>query len=133
MAKGGAVDRESVQDWLDRYVAAWRSYEPEAIGDLFAEDATYRFHAWDDPVAGREAIVANWLEDPDESGSWSASYEPFAVEGDRAVAVGWTNYLADDRRTIERTFYNVWLLRFDDEGRCKEFIESYMEAPVEQA
>jgi len=30
--------------WLDDYVAAWRSYDPEAIGALFSEDAEYRYH-----------------------------------------------------------------------------------------
>ena len=126
------MDRESVQQWLDRYVAAWRSYDPEGIGDLFAEVASYRYHPWDEPVVGRDAIVANWLEDPDEPDSWTARYEPFAVEGNRAVTTGWTSYYAEDRRTVERTYYNVWQLVFDEDGRCKEFTEAYMEAPKDQ-
>ena len=32
------MTRDDVQRWLDRYVEAWRSYDPDAIGDLFAED-----------------------------------------------------------------------------------------------
>ena len=34
----------------------------EAIGDLFGDDAEYRYHPWDEPVIGRDAIVADWLE-----------------------------------------------------------------------
>ena len=73
------MDEAAVRNWLERYVEAWRSYDPSDIGDLFAVDAVYRYHAWDegDEVdRGREAIVASWLEDKDDRDSWSASYEP---------------------------------------------------------
>ena len=32
--------------------------------------------------------MTSWLEEPDRRTSWEAQYEPYAVEGDRAVAVG---------------------------------------------
>ena len=38
------------------------------------------------PVEGREAIVASWLEDPDPPGSFEASYEPLAIDGEIHVA-----------------------------------------------
>lgn len=31
------MTHDDVQDWLDRYVVAWRTYDPAAIGELFAE------------------------------------------------------------------------------------------------
>jgi hypothetical protein len=37
------VQREAVAAWLDAYVAAWRSYDPDAIGALFSKDATYAY------------------------------------------------------------------------------------------
>ena len=83
---------------------------------------------------GRAAVVASWLEDPDEPGSWQADYEPLAVEGDVFVAHGRTRYLTDDRREVDREFANVFVCRFDDDGRCREFTEYYMrrqpEAPT---
>src|ERR671914_328363 len=122
------MDRDSVQAWLDRYVAAWRSYDPAAIGDLFSEDATYRYHPWDegdDVPRGRDAIVSDWVEPEgqasqrDEPGSWEAQYEPYAVDGSRAVAVGWSRYFTDATGSAERTLYhNAYLLEFDDDGRC---------------
>ena len=33
------MDTSAVQDWLDRYVAAWRANQPEAIEALFTADA----------------------------------------------------------------------------------------------
>src|SRR3954451_17695436 len=32
-----------VQAWLDAYVAAWRSYERDAIVALFTDDVSYRY------------------------------------------------------------------------------------------
>jgi ketosteroid isomerase-like protein len=121
------MTRDDVQRWLDAYLDAWRTYDPVAIGELFAADATYAFQPYRDPLRGREAIVENWLESPDAPGSWTASFEPHAVEDERAAAVGTVRYLeADRQRTI---YFNVWLLRFDADGRCADFVEYWREPP----
>ena len=52
------MTHDDVQGWLDRYVAAWDTYDPAAIGDLFADEAEYRYQPWAEPVVGRDAIVA---------------------------------------------------------------------------
>jgi hypothetical protein len=125
------MKHEQVQAWLDRYVEAWRTYDESQIGELFSQDATYRYHPYDsgeDVVHGREAIVASWLENRDAPGSWEARYEPYAVDGDRAVATGSSRYAASGDKP-ERTFWNCYLLRFDAEGRCAEFTEFYMLQP----
>ena len=106
--------------WLDAYIEAWRSYDPDAIGNLFSEDAEYRYRPWDEPVRGRAAIVASWREDQDEPASWEASYEPWAVDGDRVVATGISRYPHE-----QRTYHNVFLCRFDADGRCREFTEVF--------
>ena len=123
------VDEAAVTQWLARYVDAWRAYDTDEVGALFSDDATYRYHPWDEGaeiVQGRPAIIASWLEEPDAAGSWSAEYQAWAVDGERAVAVGATRYLAADGTTVEREFHNVFLLRFDSDGRCSEFTELYM-------
>ena len=117
------MTRERLQAWLDAYVAAWHSYDRDTIADLFAADATYRYHPYDDPEQGRDAIIEDWLEDPDEPGSWEARYEPLLVEGDRAVATGETRY------SDGQTFSNLFVLEFDGEGRCRSFTEWFMEQP----
>src|SRR3712207_7733197 len=92
------MDREGVQDWLDRYVAAWQSYDEAASGELFSEDVEYRYHPADEPVRGRDDVVKAWVapegsaSSRDEPGTWRAEYEPYAVDGDRAVAVGRSDY-----------------------------------------
>jgi ketosteroid isomerase-like protein len=123
------VDHATFQRWLDDYIEAWTTYDDEAIGELFSEDASYRYHPWDtgdEVVDGRAAIVASWLGDRDEPGSWVAEYRSWAIDGDRAVAAGVSRYLAADGATIEREYHNVFLCRFDDNGRCAEFTEFFM-------
>lgn len=122
------MDRESVQLWLDRYIDAWRTYDPSKIGELFSEDAVYLYSPWDEdrPLRGREAIVADWLEEPNEAGSWEARYVPVVVEGTVGIAQGRTRYFRSDG-TIEREFDNIFVLHFDEAGRCERFTEWYMQ------
>ena len=42
------------------------------------------------------------------------------------VAHGRTRYLTDDRAGVDREFANIFVCRFDAEGRCREFTEYYM-------
>jgi hypothetical protein len=125
------MTRDDVQRWLDRYVEAWRTYDRSTIGELFAADATYRYHAYDEPIVGRDAIVEDWVGEQDAPGSWEARYEPYAIDGDRAVAIGTSRYLNPDG-SERTTYYNCWTLRFDDEGRCTDFVE-YFNEPRPQA
>jgi SnoaL-like domain len=118
------MTREGVQAWLDAYVAAWRSYDPVEIGALFSDAAEYRYHPYDEPLRGRQAIVDDWLGDRDEPGSWEARYEVQVVDGDKAVATGETRY------TSGRTFSNVYVLEFDGDGACRSFTEWYIEHPA---
>lgn len=122
------MTHDEVQAWLDAYVDAWRTYDPAAIPALFTEDATYAYHPWDEDEAliqGRDAIVTDWLGEQDPPGSWEAHYEPLLVEGERAVATGTTRY-ADGK-----FYWNLFVLRFGEDGRCAEFVEWFMVRPPE--
>ncbi|MCI0712112.1 MAG: nuclear transport factor 2 family protein [Chloroflexi bacterium] len=121
------INHATVAEWLKAYVDAWTTYDPEAIGRLFSDDAIYSIHPFDEePVRGREAIVADWLEYPDAPGTYAAHYEPIAVDGNIAVTNGRTRYFEADGKTLERIFDNIFVLRFNDEGQCVEFREWYM-------
>ncbi len=124
------MTHDSLQAWLDRYVAAWRTYDADQIGALFSADARYCYHPFDeqDPVRGRAAIVANWLEDPDVAGSWDAHYVPITVEGDIGVAQGRTRYFRPDG-TLDREFANLFVVHVDAAGQCTQFTEWYMQRP----
>jgi ketosteroid isomerase-like protein len=119
------VEEAAFQRWLTSYVDAWGTYDAAAIGDLFSEDVEYRYHPWDEPVRGRAALVENWLADRDEPDTWSAEYRPWLVAGHDAVAVGVSRYFTPDG-TVDREYHNVFLCRFDRDGRCREFTEIFL-------
>jgi hypothetical protein len=126
------VDEQGVAAWLDGYTQAWGSYDPEKIGALFSEDAVYSYNPFDEPVRGREAIVASWLEDRDDPGTYEGGYRPVLVAGDQAVARGYSRYL-DTNGTVADEYDNLFLLRFDADGRCQEYREWYMQKPKPDA
>jgi hypothetical protein len=129
--------RNDVDRWLTKYVVAWKTYDREQIESLFAEDIRYRFHPYDDPVVGRNAVVAAWLGEGDAAGAstrderdtYHATYATIAVDGNVAIAVGVTTYLAYAGGPIDRVFDNCFVMRFDDGVRCCEFSEWFMLRP----
>ncbi|MBI3750601.1 MAG: nuclear transport factor 2 family protein [Chloroflexi bacterium] len=129
-----SITHAEVRAWLDRYVEAWQSYDRAAVEALFAEDAEYRYHPWDEPVRGRDAIVHDWLnpggsaDGRDKPGTWSAYYEPYVGNGNRAVAIGESIYYADASQSNElRHYWNIWTIEFDEAGRCTSFVEYFMQ------
>lgn len=122
------MTQDEVQAWLDGYIAAWRSNSAEDVGRLFTEDAIYRTRPWDSEehsISGRDAIVASWLERPDDPDTWDAEYHPYVVQGNRAVGVGWSRYHATDSAP-EAMYHNAFLLEFSDDGVCSSYREFYM-------
>ena len=119
------MTRDDFAAWLEAYVAAWRSNDAADIGRLFSEDVTYSYRAGTEVVQGRDAVVASWLEDPDDPASWEAHYEPLAIDDDVHVAVGWSRYLQPDG-SLRDEYSNVFVCRFDAAGRCSAFTEWWM-------
>jgi SnoaL-like domain len=124
------TDPTVVAEWLAAYIEAWRSYDREAIGALFSEEARYRYHPFDEWIRGREAIVESWFDEPDEPGTYDAAYEPVAVEDDVAVATGSSTYTRADG-SVRAVYDNCFVMRFDGDGRCLEFTEWFIERPAE--
>jgi hypothetical protein len=131
------MDRVDVDEWLDAYVAAWKSYDREEIAALFGADVAYRYHPYDEPVRGRDAVVSSWLgeDEPegastrDPEGTYDATYRVVALDGDVAVATGTSTYLTSPGGPIDKVFDNCFVMRFDAAGRCREFTEWYIRRP----
>lgn len=131
------MDRDAAQSWLDRYVGAWLSYDRDEIAGLFSEDVAYRYHPYDEPIVGRDAVVASWLGEGapdgastrDAPGTYEAEYHPVAVDGDTVVATGSSRYRETADGPIVKAYDNCFVMRFDAEGQCREFTEYYLRRP----
>ena len=126
------TDLAALGDWLDRYIAAWRTNDADTIGALFTDDTTYRYNPFDETLVGRDAIVRSWLENPDAPDSWTMTCEPLAVNGDLAVARCLTVYAPTDTAP-EAAYSNIFVLRLTDDGRASDFTEWWMKRRDESA
>jgi hypothetical protein len=132
------LQRSDVVRWLTAYVEAWKTYDRDRIGALFSEDVRYRYHPYDDPIEGRGPVVESWLGEGDHEGAsvrdrpgtYDASYEPVAVDGDTAVAVGTSSYAREPGGPIVAVYDNCFVIRFDADGHCREFTEWYVKRPA---
>src|SRR5215207_8984480 len=116
-----SIDIDQVRRWVDDYLTARASNDPDDIRDLFTPTATYRTRPFAPPKTGSEAIIADWIERKDESGTWTAQLEPLLVHDDMAIVTGTVDYTDGD------LFSNLWVIRFGDDGRVAEFTEWWMD------
>lgn len=117
---GKPVEREHVEHWLRGYESAWRTAGTAALAELFAAKARYRPAPYERPVAGLDAIAELWeaeRDTPDEV--FSMTNDVVAVEGDVAVARIAVAY----GDPVVQEYRDLWVIRFDDRGRCVEFEE----------
>ena len=134
------MEKDDVDRWLAAYVEAWKTYDRAQIAALFADDVSYRYHPYDEPVRGRDAVVETWLgggDDPDpaprdEAGTYDAGYRAIAVDDDIAVAIGTSSYSPTPGAAPDKVFHNCFVMRFDSGGRCREFTEWYIQQPESQ-
>ena len=118
------MDPQTVERWMQGYIKAWSSNDPDDIAALFTEDATYYTAPHRQPWRGRAAIVEGWVDRKDQQGQWDFRHELLATAEDVAFVRGWTTY--HDQETPN--YSNLWVLRLTEDGRCAEFTEWWMDA-----
>lgn len=114
------MDRDAVRAWVTAYERAWRTPGTDALPDLFADDAIYVISPWAAPIVGQAALAEFWeagRDGPDEP--FTMTSDPVAVEGDTAVVRVEVEYERDD----PARWRDLWVVRFDDSGRCVHFEE----------
>jgi len=120
------MDRADVERWVRGYEKAWASNDPEEIGSLFTDDATYRFHPWDEPLRGRDAIIAQWIQNKDQPQDYRFAFEVLGLDGNLAFVLGETEYVIDPPAA---TYDNLWVIRLAPDGRAEDFTEWFMKRP----
>ena len=115
-----------IDEWAERYRRAWEDADDEAVGALFAEDATYRSDPLQEPHRGRDAIRAYWREVTAVQSNVAVAVGRPLVEGDRAVVEWWTQM---DVAGEPVTLPGALILDFDERGLCRALREYYNWAP----
>ncbi|WP_026874573.1 YybH family protein [Jiangella gansuensis] len=114
------MDRAHVTSWVEGYERAWRSPGVTALAELFAADGSYLQGPYRQPVLGLAAIEEMWeaeRDGPDEV--FSMVTEVIAVDGDTAVVRADVAY----GDPVTQEYRDLWIVRFDDDGCCREFEE----------
>ena len=114
------MDRAQLERWIDGYVKAWNSNDPDDIRGLFTEDATYLTGPFDAPWEGADEITRRWIEDKDEPGTTDFRYEVVTIDGDTAVVQGVTDYFEPPP---VRRYGNLWVIRLATDGRAAYYLE----------
>jgi hypothetical protein len=123
----------AAEQWMAGYIHAWETNEPDDIRALFTRDAEYRDGPSTPPWLGHDAIVAGWLAQKDESGTWSFHHEVVAVDGNVAIVRGRTSYPKATEKS--RLYDNLMVIRLDEQGRARSFTDWFVasEAPEPDA
>ena len=69
--------------------------------------------------------MREWIARKDEPETWSFRYDVLVDANDPGVVRGWTNY-----KSPPKDYSNLWVIRLDGDGNCREFIEWWMEEPT---
>jgi SnoaL-like domain len=114
------MERVDVEQWVAAYERLWRTPGTELLSELFTPDASYLVSPWAPPVEGLDAIAQLWesrRDGPDEEFAMSSSL--VAVDGATAVVRVFVDYPAP----AGRPWRDLWVLRFNGDGRCSWFEE----------
>ncbi|MCR2783938.1 MULTISPECIES: nuclear transport factor 2 family protein [unclassified Microbacterium] len=104
------------REWLNGYITAWESKDPDDVRKIFTEDAEYFFQP-DDPEAARgiDKIIEEWL-DPEPT---KAEHNlDVLVENDQVgIISGHVTYPGHS------SYVNLWEVHFAPDGRAQKFVE----------
>lgn len=113
------TDRDALTRWVQSYVRAWGSNDPQDIRALFTEDAAYFTEPHAEPWVGHEEIVRQWLDRKDDPGEWTFRWEILATGDGLGFVRGWTSYLGEQ----PHDYQNLWVIRLAENGKASEYTE----------
>lgn len=116
------MDKMDIHNWMEGYIKAWNSNDPQDIGRLFTPDGRYYTAPYREPWKGREGIISGWLERRDEPGEFEFRYQVQTISENTAYVRGWTKYYQPPRE-----YSNLWVITLNERGECEQFTEWWME------
>lgn len=104
--------------WLEAYGRAWET--GQGFAALFTDDAVYSESPFAEPMVGTEAIAAYAGLMEQHQGEVSFTFEIVSVDPPVALFnAAYTNTANDEPTRLD----GVFLLSFDEEGRCSSLRE----------
>ena len=116
------IDDESFRSWLDAYGHAWEAQDPEGSAALYREDALYFETPFDEPMRGVAAVRDYAAEAAAAQKDVKFSADVLAVSGETGIA-RWRASFTRVPSGVQVELDGVFLVTFDDAGRCREFRE----------
>ena len=114
------MDHAAVRAWIDRYEEVWRTAGTAGLSTLFTPDVTYLPSPWATPVSGGDRLAEFWDDEREGADEvFTMQSEIVAVDGDTAVV----RVAVDYDEPASGRWRDLWVLRFDDDGRCRAFEE----------
>jgi SnoaL-like domain len=110
----------TVSGWLAEYRRAWIERDPDAAAALFTDDALYREQPYDEPFVGPSGVRDYWARVTATQEAVELEYGTPVVVGDRAAVEWWVTMLNGG---AEITLAGEFMLRFDENGLCRELRE----------
>ena len=117
-----SVTRGSAAAWLERFAQGWERRDTDELVDLFTADGAFWETPFGPPEVGSEAMRRGWDELWPYQGDRRMRAEVLAVDRDTALARWWATYTRLPE-SVHRELDGILLLRFADDGRCRELIE----------
>jgi uncharacterized protein (TIGR02246 family) len=117
------MTREDLKAWLDAYGQAWETRDAHAVGELFAEEATYQETPFVQPLRGRAAIREYWTDAVVRTQQQIRfAYEILAVAEDSGIAHWWASFVRVSTK-VQVKLDGIFLLSFASAKLCRELRE----------
>lgn len=116
------IDRKTAGSWVEQLGRNWSTGDPDAIGKLFTETVVYRTSPFEEPLLGRDLVVAHWREELASLDRVVVDFADLLVDGDR-VAVEWWAVATRDR--VSTTDSGALVLEFTG-NLCSRLHEYWM-------
>ena len=112
----------TIDNWLASYGRAWQARDSVAFSELFSPDAAYYWTPLQEPKRGREAIASAVTAAFSRQRDIHFSFKLLAGSAAPTVA-HWTCEFIRISSGRRVTVDGIFVLRFDDQGRCEELRE----------
>ena len=120
------MTHEDLISWLDAYQRAWQARDAEAVGELFAEDATYQETPFVQPLRGRAAIREYWTNAVVRTQEQiRCGYEILAMRENSAIAHWWASFVRTSTKAQVK-LDGIFLLSFTSGNLCRDLREWWM-------